>query len=80
MEACLSLERELDKLLIRFGGVKEQGLTLLDSVIADIKTLQAEVNNGELFKIAVHLYPLFFKSGIFQNDKNYSRSRRPNTI
>ncbi|XP_045461446.1 E3 ubiquitin-protein ligase RMND5A [Harmonia axyridis] len=45
MEACLSLERELNKLLVRFEGIKDIGHNLLDTAISDIKTLQDDLGN-----------------------------------
>lgn len=60
MEACLSLERELNKLLVRFEGIKDIGHNLLDTAISDIKTLQDDLGNGRnLGNILVNSSPLF---------------------
>ncbi|KAL3279329.1 hypothetical protein HHI36_016836 [Cryptolaemus montrouzieri] len=46
MEACISLERELDKLLSKFGGINNHAGRVLGELVTHVKNLQEELNNA----------------------------------
>ncbi|KAK9878913.1 hypothetical protein WA026_003739 [Henosepilachna vigintioctopunctata] len=46
MDACRSLERELDKLLSKFGGINDHAGRVLAELIGHVKGLQQELNNA----------------------------------
>lgn len=46
MEACLAVEKEVDKLLTKFGGINEHAKRILPDLLSQIQNLKEEYHNG----------------------------------
>lgn len=46
MEACLAVEREADKVLIKFGSINEHAERVLSDLLSYIESLKNELENG----------------------------------
>lgn len=46
MESCLSVERDLEKVLTKFSGVQEHTLNTIDDFISSIENLRKELAEG----------------------------------
>lgn len=49
MEACNAVEREVDKILLKFGVVNEHAETVLQDLINHIESLKKEFAEGKLY-------------------------------
>lgn len=47
MEACNAVEREVVKVLSKFGAINEHGETVLRDLINHIESLKTELEDGE---------------------------------
>lgn len=48
MEACNAVEREVDKVLSKFGGINEHAERVLQDITGNIDSLKKELESGEL--------------------------------
>lgn len=48
MEACLAVEKEVDKLLSKFTGINEHAKRILPDLLAQIQNLKEEYQNGNI--------------------------------
>lgn len=48
MEACLAVEKEVDKLLSKFGGISEHAKRILPDLLTQIQKLKEEYQNGNI--------------------------------
>ena len=46
MDACLGVEREIDRVLERINGLKDRNSTSIDDLLASIKQVKQEIENG----------------------------------
>jgi hypothetical protein len=44
MEACIAVEREVDKVLLKFGSISEHAQRTLQDITRHIQSLEAELN------------------------------------
>lgn len=51
MEACIAVEKEVDKLLSKFGGINEHAKRILPDLLTQIQTLKEEYQNGKYYKL-----------------------------
>lgn len=56
MEACLAVEKEIDRVLSKFGSINEHAGRVLNDLISYIESLRTELQNGEIF---LTIYTLF---------------------
>jgi len=49
MEACNAVEREVDKVLQKFGSISEHANRVLGDVTNHISSLKRELEEGEIF-------------------------------
>lgn len=47
MEACLAVEREVDKVLSKFGSINDHADRTLGDLLAYIEGLKSELQNGK---------------------------------
>lgn len=47
MDACCAVEREVDKVLSKFGSINEHADRVLQELITYIENLKKELDNGE---------------------------------
>lgn len=47
MDACCAVEREIDKVLSKFGGIKDHSDRVLQDLLNYITGLQTELLNGK---------------------------------
>lgn len=47
MEACLAVEREVDKVLTKFGGINEHADRVLGDLVSYIESLKNELDRGK---------------------------------
>lgn len=47
MEACLAVEREVDKVLTKFGGINEHADRVLGDLVSYIESLKNELGKGK---------------------------------
>lgn len=47
MEACLAVEKEVDRVLSKFGGINEHARRVLSDLINQIQSLKEEYQNGK---------------------------------
>ena len=47
MEACNAVEREVDKVLLKFGAINEHAVNVLRDLITEIETLKKEFKECE---------------------------------
>lgn len=52
MESCNAVEREVDRVLSKFGGLRDHSKKNLEELISSIQNIQRELNDGN------HLYCL----------------------
>lgn len=52
MESCNAVEREVDRVLSKFGGLRDHSKKNLEELISSIQNIQRELNEGN------HLYYL----------------------
>lgn len=50
MEACTAVEREVDKVLTKFGSISEHGDSTLRDLINHIESLKKELEDGMIFQ------------------------------
>ena len=62
MEACNVVEREVDKILLKFGVVNEHAETVLQDLINHIESLKKEFAEGKL-----KTFPLLTMSSFVDN-------------
>lgn len=48
MEACNAVEREVDKVLLKFGAINEHAETVLRDLINHIESLKKEFEEGKI--------------------------------
>lgn len=48
MEACLAVEKEVDKLLTKFTGINEHAKRILPDLLTQIQILKEEYQNGKI--------------------------------
>lgn len=48
MEACNAVEREVDKVLLKFGAINEHAETVLRDLINHIESLKKEFEEGKV--------------------------------
>lgn len=46
MEECLAVEKEIDRVLTKFGSINEHAERVLTDLISYIESLKAELQNG----------------------------------
>lgn len=59
MEACNVVEREVDKILLKFGVVNEHAETVLQDLINHIESLKREFTQGKLKALPLLTMPSF---------------------
>ena len=47
MEACLAVEKDVDKVLSKFGAINEHSKRVLTELVTQIENLKAELQNGK---------------------------------
>lgn len=47
MEACLAVEKEVDRVFSKFGGINEHAKRVLSDLVNQIQSLKEEYQNGE---------------------------------
>ena len=50
MESCVAVEREVDRVLSKFGGLRDHSKKNLEELISSIQNIQRELNGGEIVK------------------------------
>lgn len=53
MEACLAVEKDVDKLLSKFGGISEYAKRILPDLLTQIQNLREEYQNGNLVNLCL---------------------------
>lgn len=46
MDACLAVEKEIDRVLTKFGSINEHAERVLNDLISYIENLKVELQNG----------------------------------
>lgn len=46
MEACLAVEKEVDRVLLKFGGINEHAERVIGDLLTYIESLKNELENG----------------------------------
>lgn len=49
MESCNAVEREVDRVLSKFGGLRDHSKKNLEELISSIQSIQRELNDGNHF-------------------------------
>lgn len=49
MEACIAVEREIDKVLTKFGGINEHAARVMRDVCNHIENLKKELEDCKLY-------------------------------
>lgn len=49
MESCNAVEREVDRVLSKFGGLRDHSKKNLEELISSIQNIQRELNDGNYF-------------------------------
>lgn len=49
MESCNAVEREVDRVLSKFGGLRDHSKKNLEELISSIQSIQRELNDGNYF-------------------------------
>ena len=49
MEACLAVEREVDKVLAKFNDVDKQTVNTINNLVSQIENIKEELIEGRLF-------------------------------
>ena len=49
MESCNAVEREVDRVLSKFGGLRDHSKKNLEELISSIQNIQRELNDGNHF-------------------------------
>lgn len=50
MESCNAVEREVDRVLSKFGGLRDHSKKNLEELISSIQNIQRELNDGNHFQ------------------------------
>lgn len=57
MEACNTVERELDKVLLKFTDINDQAGAVLRDLISEIETFKRELDQGIFINIfSIYLF------------------------
>lgn len=55
MEACIAVEREIDKVLSKFGGISDHAERVMRDICSHIENLKKELEECKLYKL-IKLY------------------------
>ena len=48
MDSCLTVEREIDKVLTKFGGLHDHSVDTIEDFITSLENIRKELAEGEL--------------------------------
>lgn len=54
MEACIAVEREIDKVLSKFGGISDHAERVMRDVCSHIENLKKELEECKLLLTSAH--------------------------
>lgn len=60
MEACLAVEKDVDKVLTKFNGINEHSKRVLSELIDQINSLKEELQNGKFLCLERIYFKTFF--------------------
>lgn len=55
MEACNAVEREVDRVLLKFGAINEHAINILRDLITEIETLKKDLEECEYSLFILHV-------------------------
>ena len=65
MEACVAVEKEIDKVLGKFASIRDHGSRTVEDLIDYLSNIKRELEQGNCCLIALLIFPLkshgFFK-------------------
>ena len=50
MDSCLSVEREIDKVLAKFSGLNEHSVNTIEDFICSVENIRRELAEGNNFR------------------------------
>lgn len=59
MEACIAVEREIDKVLSKFGGISDHAERVIRDICSHIENLKKELEECKLLPTSIHYYTVY---------------------